>query len=218
MHQAEAEAKREAEVSRQPASKPKSPKSGRKGGRPKKAGSRRDVAARTGMDPAEQRRIERHVELAERFPFTTYEISGARMAGIRQEQARAKAQAEAAPGGGGNSVAPRAKKPFLQGPGWGQHRSRASGRGGRPLAAALASPSSSCSRVYLGGTMTARLGTVIKALRESKGMSQVELASKAKIARPYLIRLESGQQKNPSLAVLKRLAGALGVPVAGLLE
>ena len=66
--------------------------------------------------------------------------------------------------------------------------------------------------------MTARLGTVIKALRESKGMSQVELASKAKIARPYLIRLESGQQKNPSLAVLKRLAGALGVPVAGLLE
>ena len=65
--------------------------------------------------------------------------------------------------------------------------------------------------------MTARLGTVIKALRESKGMSQVELASKAKIARPYLIRLESGQQRNPSLDVLRRLAKALGVPVTELL-
>ena len=49
------------------------------------------MAKRTGMSPAEQRRTECHVELAERFPFTTYEISSARKAGIRQEQARAKA-------------------------------------------------------------------------------------------------------------------------------
>lgn len=66
--------------------------------------------------------------------------------------------------------------------------------------------------------MPARLGTVIKSRREARGMSQVELATKAKIARPYLIRLESGQQKNPSLAVLKRLAKALGVRVTRLLE
>jgi transcriptional regulator with XRE-family HTH domain len=72
--------------------------------------------------------------------------------------------------------------------------------------------------MYLGGTMSARFGTVIRARRKAKGLSQVALAAKAKIARPYLIRLETGQQRNPSLAVLKRLAKGLGVPVTKLLE
>ena len=72
--------------------------------------------------------------------------------------------------------------------------------------------------MYLGGTVPPRLGTVIRTLREAKGLSQVELAKRAKLARPYLIRLESGQQKNPSLVLLKRLAKALGVPVTQLLE
>ena len=58
---------------------------------------------------------------------------------------------------------------------------------------------------------------MIRTLREGKGMSQVELARRATLARPYLVRLESGQQKNPSLAVLQRLAKALGVPVTALL-
>ena len=102
IHQTEAEAKREAEAqARKEAEGELRDKLSRKSphratgkkrtGRPRSAGSRRDVAERTGMSPPEQRRTERHVELAERFPFTTYEISSARMAGIRQEQARAKA-------------------------------------------------------------------------------------------------------------------------------
>jgi len=62
------------------------------------------------------------------------------------------------------------------------------------------------------------LGTVIRTHRDAKSWSQVELARRAKIARPYLIRLESGEQRNPSLGILKRLAKALGVPVAALLE
>lgn len=66
--------------------------------------------------------------------------------------------------------------------------------------------------------MAQRLGTVIRRLRKARGLSQVELAKKARIAQPYLVRLESGQQTNPSLAVLKRLAKALGVPVTELLE
>jgi len=66
--------------------------------------------------------------------------------------------------------------------------------------------------------MAPRLGTVIKALRKAKGLSQVQLAKRARIAQPYLVRLESGERKNPSLATLKRLAKALGVPVAELLE
>jgi XRE family transcriptional regulator, master regulator for biofilm formation len=71
--------------------------------------------------------------------------------------------------------------------------------------------------MYLEGTVPPRLGTVIRTLRKGKGLSQVEVAKRAKVARPYLIRLESGQQRNPSLVVLKRLAKALGVPVTALL-
>jgi transcriptional regulator with XRE-family HTH domain len=36
--------------------------------------------------------------------------------------------------------------------------------------------------------------------------------------RSYLALLETGDRKNPSLDVLKRLAKALGVPVTALLE
>src|SRR4029450_4402019 len=38
-------------------------------GRHKEAGSKRDVAEATGMSPAAQVKTERHVELAERYPF-----------------------------------------------------------------------------------------------------------------------------------------------------
>jgi transcriptional regulator with XRE-family HTH domain len=45
-----------------------------------------------------------------------------------------------------------------------------------------------------------------------------ELATKARVPPGYLAELEAGKKKNPSLDVLKRLAGALGVPVTELLE
>ncbi len=59
---------------------------------------------------------------------------------------------------------------------------------------------------------------MLKELREAKGLTQEELAKKAKVTRPYLTMLETGARKNPSLAILKRLAKALGVPVTELLE
>ena len=59
---------------------------------------------------------------------------------------------------------------------------------------------------------------MLKALREDKGLSQVELANKAKVERTYIVKLESGDKKNPSLDILKKLAKALGVPVTELLE
>ncbi len=59
---------------------------------------------------------------------------------------------------------------------------------------------------------------MLKELREAKGLSQVALAKTAKVGRTYLVKLESGDKKNPSLDVLKRLARALGVPVTELLE
>ncbi len=57
----------------------------------------------------------------------------------------------------------------------------------------------------------------IKRLRERKGLTQVELAAKARITQPYLAQLESGVRLNPSLDVLRRLAEALGVAVRDLL-
>lgn len=58
---------------------------------------------------------------------------------------------------------------------------------------------------------------MIKALREQKGVTQVELAKKARVTQSYVAMLEAGEKKNPSLDVVKRLAKALGVPVTELL-
>ena len=72
-----------------------------------------------------------------------------------------------------------------------------------------------------------RLGTVIRELRERRGMTQGELAKKAGVSQGYIAKLEpsnrAGKSKtvrrtNPSVAILRRLARALGVPVTELLE
>ena len=62
-----------------------------------------------------------------------------------------------------------------------------------------------------------RIATVIRELRATKQLTQADLAKRAKIARGYLAGIEAGHRKNPSLAVLQRLAKALGVPVTALL-
>jgi transcriptional regulator with XRE-family HTH domain len=49
-------------------------------------------------------------------------------------------------------------------------------------------------------------------------MTQRDLARKAKVTPGYVAQLEMGLKKNPSLAVLQRLAKALGVPVTELLK
>lgn len=63
-----------------------------------------------------------------------------------------------------------------------------------------------------------RLSGVLKALRTQKGLTQEEVAKRAKVTTPYLSQLETGARKNPSLPVLRRLARALKVSVAELLE
>ena len=59
---------------------------------------------------------------------------------------------------------------------------------------------------------------MIKALRQQRGWTQRELARRVHVTDEYVGMLETGKRKNPSLALLKRLAKALGVPVAELLE
>ncbi len=58
---------------------------------------------------------------------------------------------------------------------------------------------------------------MLKTLREDKGLTQVDLAKRANVERTYIVKLESGNKKNPSLDILKKLAKALGVPVTELL-
>jgi transcriptional regulator with XRE-family HTH domain len=65
--------------------------------------------------------------------------------------------------------------------------------------------------------MSPRIGTVLRRLREGKGMSQLELAKNSTVAQGYISALEAGEKKNPGLDTLKKLAKALGVPVTELL-
>jgi len=57
----------------------------------------------------------------------------------------------------------------------------------------------------------------LKKLRAERGMTQEALAEKAGISRSYIARLELGRQ-DPTLGTLEKLAKALKVPVAKLLE
>ena len=56
----------------------------------------------------------------------------------------------------------------------------------------------------------------IKIRRIKKGIKQYELADKAGISRYYLNTLENGRAKNPSIRVIKSLAGALDCSVEEL--
>jgi len=62
-----------------------------------------------------------------------------------------------------------------------------------------------------------QLATRLKRTREAQGLTQVDVAKKARITRQYLYKLESGKA-DPTVAVFQRLAKALGVPVTALLE
>lgn len=65
--------------------------------------------------------------------------------------------------------------------------------------------------------MSKRTGTMLKQLRKKKGLTQVELAKKARVTQAYIAKLETGDKTNPSLAILRRLAKALRVSVTELL-
>ena len=66
-------------------------------------------------------------------------------------------------------------------------------------------------------TDLALVGKRIAALRQMKGLSVPALAAKAKVSKGYLWQLENGEDPNPSLAVLMRIATALEATIAELL-
>jgi transcriptional regulator with XRE-family HTH domain len=62
------------------------------------------------------------------------------------------------------------------------------------------------------------LANTLKQLRKQSGLTQVQLAAKSGVSRGYLARLEAGLQADPGLRVVKKLAKALNVPAARLMN
>lgn len=56
-----------------------------------------------------------------------------------------------------------------------------------------------------------QIGETIKTAREKKGLIQRDLAAQAGVSRVLIYRLEQGLYPNPSLGVLEKIAGALGL-------
>ena len=55
-------------------------------------------------------------------------------------------------------------------------------------------------------------------MREAKGLSQEKLARLADVANNTLIKMETGENINPTLETLKRVAKALDVSVDNLIN
>ena len=63
-----------------------------------------------------------------------------------------------------------------------------------------------------------KLGDKIRQLREEGGLTQGQLAASSSVSQGYLSQLENGEVKNPSAAVLLRVAQAMRVDSDELFE
>jgi transcriptional regulator with XRE-family HTH domain len=66
-------------------------------------------------------------------------------------------------------------------------------------------------------TLMETFGKRLRRLRQERGLTAVDFAKRARISRPHLYRLE-GNHQEPTLSMLRKLAHALGVKPARLLE
>ncbi len=55
-------------------------------------------------------------------------------------------------------------------------------------------------------------------LRQKKGMSQDRLSKEADLALNTIVKIETGENPNPTLKTLEKIAKALGVPVSDLFK
>jgi len=58
----------------------------------------------------------------------------------------------------------------------------------------------------------------LRTLREQKGLSQDRLAKLADVANNTIIKIEQGENKNPTLETLKKIAKALEVSIVELIK
>jgi len=61
-------------------------------------------------------------------------------------------------------------------------------------------------------------GDFLRKVRESKGVSVMQLAERTNLSRTEIYRLEKGERVNPSAPVLKAIALALNTPLSDFLE
>lgn len=61
------------------------------------------------------------------------------------------------------------------------------------------------------------IGTRVKHLRQTKGLSQRELARHSGVSQPMLSQIERGDRE-PNLGTIKRISNAFGIPLDRLLE
>lgn len=66
--------------------------------------------------------------------------------------------------------------------------------------------------------MKVLVGKRIRALRNEKNINLPELAEKAGVSKGFLSQLENDDEANPSLDSLNKVAKALGITLAALLE
>lgn len=65
--------------------------------------------------------------------------------------------------------------------------------------------------------LSARFGKVVRQARLARGFSQERLAERAELDRTFISMIERGVRK-PTLETAQRLAEALGVPLARMIE
>jgi len=58
----------------------------------------------------------------------------------------------------------------------------------------------------------------LRTLREQKGLSQDRLAKFANVANNTIIKIEQGENRNPTLETLKKIANALEVSIEELIK
>lgn len=63
-----------------------------------------------------------------------------------------------------------------------------------------------------------KLQTNIRKLREKKGLSQEKLARLADVANNTIIKIESGENQNPTLETLQKIAKALDITIDDLVK
>ncbi len=66
--------------------------------------------------------------------------------------------------------------------------------------------------------VVSNLGKQIRNLRRKHGMTQEELAGRARISLKYVQNLEGKTPQNPSLVILQKLAEGFGIPLWKLLK
>ena len=66
--------------------------------------------------------------------------------------------------------------------------------------------------------MANKVSDNIRKLRQKKGMSQDRLSKEADLALNTIVKIETGENPNPTVETLEKIAKALGVSVADIFK